>query len=326
MSTKLKQGALVLLLLYSQSNHATEPLWLSDTPPDEASAGKLHRSHGGPVERGAKGVFRKRLWVRSGNTPAEANYVLPRGKESAQLITPDRSHAEIEQPVKDQQAQLLFNMPDEGFYNAYLTQRLVEDDQLEITTAKAEVLKHSCREGHDHVKDLMAPNHLAEIPLEIVRERQPNENFHGRIAYGDTISFLVLANGNPVSGAEVTLHTRTGWQNSSVSDQQGRVKFTVIRDYFPSWELFKSRHRQEFLAVASFQSDETGRYQGKDYSRVNYIATLPGHYYPSSRDYESYGYGLSFGLFGLTFSGLSIYLYRRRRIKPYKEVRFDDSL
>jgi hypothetical protein len=324
MISNLRLGALMLFLLFSQSNQASEPLWLSDTPPDEASKGKLRRSHGGPVERGAGGVYRKRLWVRSGKTPDKASYVQPQGDESVQLIIPDQSHAEIEQPVQDQQAQLLFDMPDEGFYNAYLTQRLVEDDRLEITIAKAEVLKHSCREGHDHVKDLMAPNHLAEIPLEIIRERQPNENFHGRVAYGDVISFLVLANGNPVSGAEVTIHTRTGWQNSSVSDERGRVEFTIIRDYFPSWELFKSRHRQEFLAVAVMRSDEIGSYQGKDYSSVDYVATLPGHYYPSSRDYESYGYGLSFGLFGLTFSGLSIYLYRRRRIRPYKEVRFDD--
>jgi hypothetical protein len=170
----------------------------------------------------------------------------------------------------------------------------------------------------------MPPNHFQEIPLEIVRERQPKENFHSRVAYGDTITFLVLAKGDPVAGVEVTLHTRTGWQNRSLSDEQGRVEFTIIRDYFPSWELFESRHRQEFLAVATLQTDEAGSYQGSTYSAASYIATLPGHYYPSSRDYESYGYGLTFGLFGLTFSGLSIYLYRRRRVRPYQEVRFDD--
>jgi hypothetical protein len=318
------QRALMFFLLCSQSTYAVEPLWLSDAPPDEAAASNQSRSHGGPVERGPQGVFRKRLWVRSGETPADAAYVAPQGELSAQLITPDHKQAELKQLVKDQQAQLLFKMPDEGFYNAYLTQRLVENNTLEITIAKAEVLKHSCREGHDHVKDLISPNHLPDVPLEVVRERQPNENFHSRVAYGDTLSFLVLAKGNPVSGAQVTLHTRTGWRNSSISDEAGRVAFTIIRDYFPSWEFFKSRHRQEFLAVATLQSDETGRYQNKAYSGTSYIATLPGHYYPSSRDYESYGYGLSFGLFGLTFSGLSIYLYRRRRIRPYKEVRFDD--
>ncbi|MES9939872.1 MAG: hypothetical protein ABW104_15840 [Candidatus Thiodiazotropha sp. 6PLUC2] len=324
MKRKIWQGTFFLLALCSQSIHANVPLWLSDAPPDEESASLQRRSHGGPIERGPRGVSRKRLWIRSGERLAEAAYVAPEGKLSAELITPDKKQGKLKQPVKDQQAQLLFNMPDEGFYNAYLTQRLVENNRLEITTAKAEVLKHSCREGHDHVKDLMPPNHLSVIPLEIVRERLPDENFHGRVAYGDLISLLVLAYGEPVSGAEVTLHTGSGWQNSSTSDEQGRVKFTIIRDYFPSWELFKSRHRQEFLAVARLQSDETGSYQGEDYKEVSYIATLPGAYFPSSRDYQSYGYGLTFGLFGLTFSGLSIYLYRRRRVRPYKEVRFDD--
>jgi hypothetical protein len=324
MMTNTWQGTLLLLVLCSQSGFASELLWLSDTPPDEESASHLHRSHGGPVERGARGVMRKRLWLRSGEMPAEAVYVAPEGELTARLLKPDKEHSQPDRPVKDQRAQLLFDMPDEGFYNAYLTRRLVENNTLEIVTAKAEVLKHSCREGHDHVEDLMPPNHLSDIPLEIVRERLPNENFHGRIAYGDEITFLVLAKGEPVSGAEVTLHTRSGWRNTSATDEHGHAKFTIIRDYFPSWELFKSRHRQEFLAVATLLSDKKGSYQGEAYSRTKVVATLPGHYYPSSRDYESYGYGLSFGLFGLTFSGLSIYLFRRRRVRPYKEIRFDE--
>ncbi|MEJ2620280.1 MAG: hypothetical protein P8163_08450, partial [Candidatus Thiodiazotropha sp.] len=93
MMTNLRRGALMLFLLFSQSNQASEPLWLSDRPPDKASKGKLRQSHGGPVERGPGGVYRKRLWVRSGKTPVEADYVLPQGEGSVQLIIPDRSHA-----------------------------------------------------------------------------------------------------------------------------------------------------------------------------------------------------------------------------------------
>jgi hypothetical protein len=324
MVTNTWQRTLLLLLMSTQSAFAGELLWLSDAPPDEESASHLHRSHGGPVERGPRGVTRKRLWLRSGEIPAEASYVAPEGEFTAQLLNPGKKQLQPDQPVKDQHAQLLFNMPDEGFYNAYLTRHVVENNTLEIVAAKAEVLKHSCREGHDHVEELMPPNHLPDIPLEIVRERLPNENFHGRVAYGDKITFLVLAKGKPVSGAEVTLHTRSGWRNTSTTDEQGHARFTIIRDYFPDWELFKSRHRQEFLAVATMQSDEIGSYQGQSYSSAKMIATLPGHYYPSSRDYESYGYGLSFGLFGLTFSGVAIYLFRRRRVRPYKEIRFDE--
>lgn len=324
MLSKNWQGAFVLLALFGQSVFAGDLLWLSDKAPDEASASRQHRSHGGPVERGQRGVTRKRLWLRNGEGLTEAEYVASGEALSAQLIDPHKESVEPKRPSEDGNSQLLFDMPDEGFYNAYLTRRLVENDTLEIMTAKAEVLKHSCREGHDHVDELMPPNHLAEIPLEIVRERKPDENFHGRVAFGEEISFLVLAEGEPAPGVEVTLHTRSGWRNTSVTDESGHAKFTIIRDYFPDWEFFRSRYRQEFLAVAALERDAAGSYDGQDYSSSKLIATLPGHYFPSSRDYESYGYGLSFGLFGLTFSGLSIYLFRRRRVRPYKEVRFDD--
>ncbi|MEJ2692003.1 MAG: hypothetical protein P8166_02835 [Candidatus Thiodiazotropha sp.] len=316
--------ALLLTLFCAQNVHGGEPLWLSDKPPEDATSNRTQRSHGGPVERGPKGVYRKRLWLRSGGSPAEAAYVTTDGESSSQLLVPDQSMGKLKQPVEKGHAQLLFDMPDEGFYNAYLTQQRVVNGSLEITTAKAEILKHSCREGHDHVSDLMSPNRLSAIPLEIVRERQPEENFHSRVGFGDNISFLVLSRGEPVAGAEVTLHTRSGWRNTAVSDEQGRVAFTVIRDYFPRWELFNSRYRQEYLAVARLQGDESGSYRGETYRGASYVATLPGHYYPSSSDYASYGYGLSFGLFGLTFSGLSVYLYRRRRVRPYREVQCDD--
>jgi hypothetical protein len=38
----------------------------------------------------------------------------------------------------------------------------------------------------------------------------------------------------------------------------------------------------------------------------------------------SYAYGLMIGLFALVFSGLAVYLYRRRRIRPYREVCFNE--
>ena len=104
MNTNTRQGALLLLALCSQSVHAIEPLWLSDTPPDKASASHLRRSHGGPVESGQRGVPRKRLWVRSGDTLVDAAYVAPEGKLSAQLIIPDKKQAELKQPIKDQRA------------------------------------------------------------------------------------------------------------------------------------------------------------------------------------------------------------------------------
>ena len=67
---------------------------------------------------------------------------------------------------------------------------------------------------------------------------------------------------------------------------------------------------------------EAGEVDGRPYRSTRYLASFTGNYYPSPDDYESYAYGLAFGLFALVATGLGIYLYRRRRNRPYREVRF----
>jgi len=55
------------------------------------------------------------------------------------------------------------------------------------------------------------------------------------------------------------------------------------------------------------------------------VTTLPGKYRPSPYDYRSYAWGLGIALFVIVFGGLAVYLYRRRRLKPYQEERIDDK-
>jgi len=95
----------------------------------------------------------------------------------------------------------------------------------------------------------------------------------------------------------------------------------MIRDYYPPWHEFKRRKMENFLVIAEYRSGEEGSHEGKDYNGVHYKATAAGNYYPSSRDYQSYLYGLLVGLFGLTVSIIVIYVYRRRRVDVYKEKR-----
>jgi hypothetical protein len=69
---------------------------------------------------------------------------------------------------------------------------------------------------------------------------------------------------------------------------------------------------------------EAGELDGQAYQRTVYRSSYAGNYYPSPRDYESYAYGISFALFALLATGIAIYLYRRRRQRLYREVRFDE--
>ncbi len=325
MMNSIRYGALLIgSLVFCGLSMAEEVLWLSDDAPKGGR--RMQSSHGGPVEV-RKGVYYKHLWLRQGALPMEAPY-LDSLKQAPSLLLLDTEGNASEMPFESKGRKgafsVTFPMPEEGFYNAYVTQQRIDGRVREVQVAKAEVLKHSCREGHDNVQPKMPPRHNPEIPLEIVRERQSGEDFHSRVGYGDTISFRVLHNGAPQPGATVTLTSGQGWSRQQLSDDAGRVSYTMIRDYYPAWEQFDKRHDQPYMAHASYTVREQGELNGQPYSETRYLASFSGHYYPSADDYESYAYGLSFGLFALVGTGLGITGYRRRRNRPYREVRFHE--
>lgn len=306
---------------------ANSPLWLSDSSPHAGHGKGMRHAHGGPVEI-RRGVSYKHMWLRLGDPPLYDGYVVgtsnppsvlvldAQGKVSEHALTPDDQHGMYHLEVP---------MPDEGFYNAYVRHEWAVNGLREVMIAKAEFLKHSCREGHDDVKPKMPPRSAEGVPLEIIRERLSGEDFHTTQGFGDTITFVLRYKGQPVRGAEVTMITQLGWRNTVISDAEGRARFMLIRDYYPPWHEFQKRHAQNYLVKASHTVDEDGELNGAPYTQTRYVTSFTGSYYPSSRDYTSYAYGLSFGLFAFTLTGAGVYFYRRRRRQPYREVRFDEK-
>lgn len=281
-------------------------------------------AHGGPVEI-RRGTYYKNLWLREGDSPVDAQYLHDYSGSKLLLLNVKGEVKELEGGDVHGSYGINFAMPDEGFYNLYVVNESITDGIRQINVAKSEALKHSCREGHDHVKGLMAPRHLDTMPLEIVRERSEDENFHSMRGFGDTVSFLVLRQGKAQSGAEVTMYTAHGWRNTARTDESGRASFMLIRDYYPPWSEFDNRHREDYVVDAVYTVNEAGATGANNYSATRYLATLNGSYYPSARDYRSYAYGLLLGTFALTFTGVSVYLYRRRRQRRFHEVRFDEK-
>lgn len=314
---------LFIILLYS-SAAIGGTLWLSDQSP-HASHGGAH-AHGGPVKV-RRGVFYKNLWLRHGDQPQNDNYITGGTHFSPMQLLNAKgqlSELKVERDKMHGMLNVDFPMPDEGFYNVYINHQWLDKGRRLFLIAKAEVLKHSCREGHDHVKENMPVKHNPKVPLEIVRERLPKENFHTLIGHGDTVTFTVMSKGKPQPGAEVTLTTDRGWSKKEITDEKGQVSYAMIRDYYPKWHEFNKRNTQPYVVSAEYLAPISGFLDGEHYRDTLYRSSYSGNFYPSPRDYESYAFGLSFGVFAIVFSGLAIYLYRRRRNRPYREVRFHE--
>ena len=140
-------------------------------PPCDRQMGA--HSHGGRVEI-RRGIFHKHLWLRVGNGPQEQGYVTQESRFAPLTLIDAKGKVHRLEVSVDKEHGLLdvtFPMPQEGFYNVYASRQQVNNGERRFQIAKAEVLKHSCRDGHDNIQEKMPPKHSAAMALEIVRQR-----------------------------------------------------------------------------------------------------------------------------------------------------------
>jgi len=306
-------------------------LWLSDSSPVRGNATQ-HEAHqhgsGDAVDVGEAPPTNaeiKRLWLRSGDDPSRAPAAVGEFCHAVLRVIDIHGHARVV-PLVDAAGMYRADvaLPDMGFYNAYLARYTVGNNELNVEVAKAELLRGTCcQKGVDPRQEI--PIRDSSEPFELVRDRLTEEKLFTHISSGDKLAFTVLHDGHPTPGARVTLITQAGWRKTIVSDRKGRVEFTLIRDSFPAWSHFYRQARQPFLLIAELEVPESGAYSGVAFTTTHYRTTLPGKYYPSPRDYRSYAYGLSVVLGVTVFAGTAVYLYRRRRVKPFLEVRFSEG-
>jgi len=317
----------------SGSGSGSGALWLSDSPP--ARGDGLPRAGMGGMGGMSMGGDRsgpptKRLWLRAGTDPVKSGFA----KEDAEapteilLVKPQGVlTGEALPPQEEDKKNLAFVMPVQGYYRLYVTTRKLQGDTVNISVAKAEVsnFRMGGGDGEERAVALTAPRVLETAPIEIVREKAANEPTFFQLKSGDEQAFVVLQKGLPAQGARVRFVSHEGWTKEAVSDEQGRVSFQVIRDYFAPWNDFQKRFKGTYLVIADLSAAESGKHKDQPYTSVHYQATLAGSYYPATEDYRSYAWGLGVSLLIVLFSGAAVYLYRRRRIKTFQEVRFNDA-
>jgi len=336
---KIPMLFLFMVLVITTNAHAStkqqnsQPIWLSGTPPTMETMKKLRRSHGGYVLQDKEGLYSKILWLRQGDALKKSDYIS--NAEGTFFLIDKQSN--LQQPLinksNDDTVSIQFKMPDEGYYNAYYMQSYVDEGVQYVNIAKAEVLKHSCRLGHDFDITKMQPQQNSQIPLDILRLRFDDENYHTRFSSGKNVLFKVLFSGKPLAGAEVTITTEEGWVRHSQSDADGIASFNVIQDRFKDDEHKKekeenSRHprrrSEQFLVTVQYKQAVAGNYKGQAYTSTVYTSTFPGVFTTPQSIYKSSAYALMIGSAGFLVLGVGTYMYRRRRIKPFKEVDLDE--
>lgn len=292
---------------------------------DKNPAVKKKRGGGGHMHGGSRGkVPTKKVWPVFIDEEGELNCIKDISAE-LYLLDYDLKVTKAGQGRKSGCKSVSFKIPDNGYYNLFYNDKMIDDDTLYVMTAKYEYMRfnHSNDAVYDEHK--MSAHSIKEVPFDILRLREKGETFYHRLYSGDKIRVQALFEGKPIEGADMTLTTKTGWSKTIKTDKNGIAVFTLLKDYFPQWDKFDRRHKNRFLLTASYTKDVKGEYDDEEYSKIIYRATYPSVYYPGLSGYRSYAYGLSAAALAMLLSGFGIYWYRKRRQKPFQEVSFNEK-
>ena len=320
-------GLLVFCFLI-QSVAADNNIWFSNKPPADDKKSAPSGMHGLSSIKGKRGKSSVVQWLRQGTHPITSNYiqVSDTGNFEFYFYSPAGQKAEGQFLTIGQSSILTYPSNEEGYYNAYLILKQVSNDTLYVNIAKAEMLNHSCRNGHKNVRKKIGPNVFPEtIPTEIVRKRNSSENFHYFASSGDKIDYQFLLDGKPVENARLSFNTQTGWQKILFTDESGISTFQILQDYFSSWQELNNRKVYDYVIFGEITLPETGNYNGEDYSFIHYTTSLSDGYRPARTMYMSMFWASVVFMITVIISVTGIFIYKLNRNKIYKEVRFDEK-
>jgi len=306
---------LLSLPIQMEAQHYEE-VWLSGQPPQKA-LGKV-KPNGMQHYYGYRnrGVVKLLLWPKCGSSfqksssfqlDSSINYKIIVKNSKRENLKFSNRNAAIGNPIE-------YDFKEEGFHNIFLKIESQANDTNYIHIAREERLNHSCRNGHKHVMVRMSRLSYPDIaPLELIRHRQPYENFHGILESEMKITFDVLFHGKPLEGCPVTISNQSGWVLNTISDEKGHISFQLPNDYFTNIKELDKHETHRFFIAAKHISDNHGKI-------TQYSTKMEFDYIPSRSLYQSYVSGWSLLLFTIIAAGLVVYIIIRRKNKKHKYV------
>ncbi|PLY05285.1 MAG: hypothetical protein C0625_14760 [Arcobacter sp.] len=278
---------------------------LSDPTNKQKNSGGRGHTMGKPSGKpnGKKEIPTKKVWLSYNSKDLKLFYYDINQKEKEILKTKSRG-----------KTQMKFEVPNNGYYNLFAVDEKKLDDKVFYKVAKLEYLNG--RHGNEDIYNEKIKKQLKQnkTKIDLIRIKSEDEDsFFYKHKMGNELKFQALFENKPLSNAKVKIKLESGWIKELKTDKNGFVSFILVRDYFPKWNEFNKRFKQDFLITLEYEKGD-----------ANYILTYPSSYYPNSSDYESYGYGLILLVLTLLASGIIVYRFRRNRTKTFSEIRIHE--
>ncbi|WP_200414962.1 nitrous oxide reductase accessory protein NosL [Arcobacter sp. FWKO B] len=286
-----------------------QAIFFTPNNPQSKGGGRPAHSHGGGNKNE---IPTKKLWLVFGDLDIQ-------NIANTEILGfyYDKNRSKQELILNPKEANYSFEIPNNGYYNIYAVSEIISNYTLYHKVAKFEYLhgSHANKDKFGDIdKEILISN---EVKFDLVRLKSDEEdNFFYKNYMGEELVFKALFDNQPLANADINIKLNTGWSKNIKTDQQGIAKFHIIKDYFPKWNEFDKRYKEDLLIAMTYEQDS----QNENYFVEKYILTYPISFYPATSDYKSYAYGLFIGFIVLLFGIFLVYKSRTLKKDYQNEV------
>lgn len=276
----------IAILSFSFTAEAQDPIWINNHAPEDYRGPVIpfgmHKISSVPGKgRGMSAI----QWLMYNKGDSSFYSVIDTTKEGHQILIKSPLGENVKYEVKSNPSfsSLIYTPREEGFYNIYVIRETEQNGIKIIDIAKGERLNHQCRNGHSYVQKRLQPNYYPdEVPFELIRLRNKNENFHFFVKTTEEVKFKAFLHGKPAGECQITIISGKGWKKNIVSDKNGEFTFKLPSDNVSPISEFKKDERLTYTVMAEVQS-----IKASDNSETIYRTSYTDDYIPTEALYKS---------------------------------------
>jgi hypothetical protein len=166
---------------------------------------------------------------------------------------------------------------------------------------------------------------LSQLPFQLMMEKTIHKHHVNCCLYvGDIIPLKVYYKGELLKNIPIVAELESGWVNTIKPNDEGVVMVEIPKSTYEQEKGDKKRS-EKLLVSAMYDVNESGVYDGKSYTSVHYVMSIPLSFGDTPLEYESKTLAFATVIGVMLVFALGFYYNRRRKRKTPKEIYFDEE-
>lgn len=228
---------------------------------------------------------------------------------------------------------ITFSAPYKGNYHLFVQHKSVKEGTLNVELSSLRIYNKEGNISQSWSKEVRGKTSdsrylsepLSQLPFQLIMEKSIHRHHINCCLYsGDIAPFKVYYKGELLHDVPLNVEMESGWKNVIEPSDEGTISFEIPRSSYEP-EKGDKKHSEKLLVSATYDTNESGVFEGNVYNRVHYTMAVPLSFGNSPLEYESKMLAFATVIGVMLVFSLGLYYNRRRKRKSPQEIYFDEE-